>query len=306
MMSLPAIVLAAIGVHARTYTDPFVPYVTDVETAKRIEAYEHRVALLNDVSANGGPKKFPLLVRQYVEEWIHSMRAGDLKDVPIRHLSENMRDGVRGQIRDARERLMQALWDFARASLHQGNADAAVDDFMRLVNIAEVAKYSDSYMVAYSALRQRAALLQIQRLVGKLSPAKRKQLAQELATTESYFPKSFDYLNDAKDAYLNAVREDGQATNLGPALTLLRNVSRQVKNGADRAQVLATFQNARSGVGDLESDRFLTEVRNAYSSQEMLRQLVKSLSEELVRAATPGSTSEQLVYKNLALGPSGT
>ena len=178
MVLSPAMLLSSIAIESRIGYAGFDEPPVLPDTQQRITAYIDVVRLTDQVIGDGFQPS-PAQVRDLAQVWIYGAQSGRLQALLPQHAEDSPREGARGQVFEARAKVLGSLQSLARSGLNRKNYLQAARDAMLAVHVAETMKYSELYLVGASSTEQRAALAQIERAIPHLSASEAEGLRAE-------------------------------------------------------------------------------------------------------------------------------
>lgn len=170
----PAVLMAGIGIHARTYVDPF-DWPSAAEDHIRTSAYIPLVVetenLLSD-SSGSSQSEAPRLAAK----WIEGARYGDLKPLVATNLDENPAAGNKGKVISANYQLARTLIQLSDSEIAAGKYRRAAASLTLASDSLNCIKYSSFLSLYRVTLAQHSILARIESLYQKASPETQKEL----------------------------------------------------------------------------------------------------------------------------------
>lgn len=236
MIASPVILLAAIGVQARTYTDnyEFPRYSAHLE--RDIRAYTDVLRLSEMVNEADGSIAHANLVRQAARAWIEQSRCGKLKPLEPEFLSDAMNEGVKSQIFTASMGLCSDLMVQARDLARRGEYDAAANDLTLATELVQCLKYSDLVSVSAIATRQRGILRMVREYMPNLNRETKENIVARLVRVEESEKHVEPLLERSRGLFVQAKREESNDMNPDNFAKLVRDATPSDPNAI---QVLA-------------------------------------------------------------------
>jgi|GEM_PF-4033263 len=208
MVIAPAIALAGIGVHSRTYIDPFRWPSTGADQ-QRINAYiplmveacrynSHHPSWLDTVDR-------PALLK-VSNRWVDETKAGHLRPlIPVAY-DDVVLTGIKGQIVNSMVALNRALVKDADRLAKVGKVEDAAQEALLAVRMANSLKYSSFITVYRCSMLQSTAVNHLEDFFARLSEARRAQIKAELQGLQKGAAPLREIANHAKDIYLYALQ----------------------------------------------------------------------------------------------------
>lgn len=160
MALAPAVLMAGIGVHARTYVDPFDwPAVESDNQITR--AYIPLVVRTRDLLASR-ENEDRSAIRAIAEDWSKGGRSGELKPLVPIGLEEVSMTGNKSKILDANNHLARRLIGIADHEIQSGNYDRASKDLILAADASICLKYSNFLSLYRISLAQNSILRRIE------------------------------------------------------------------------------------------------------------------------------------------------
>lgn len=154
MVAAPFLFLAIIAVRSRLNVDPYLPVDNTPELEARISAYVQPVRNVMALGSKGPTELNPDSVRRIASEWIAAHRRGELKPLVPGYFGESVRDGIKGQVFAAKDRLTLGLLALAQQEATTGRPEQACRDYVSAYRLCQIAKFSDFMSVVDASRRQ--------------------------------------------------------------------------------------------------------------------------------------------------------
>lgn len=174
LAAAPAFLMGGIGVHARSYVDPF-EWPSALEDHARTQAY---IPLVIETQARlkGEHADIGLEASQIAAKWITGAEIGALKPLPPLFLDEDSSLSCRGRVINTSYMLGRTLIDVADKEIEAGNFDKAAEHLMLASDSLNCLKYS-SYISLYRvSLSQFSVLRRMESVFLRVSSERRKDL----------------------------------------------------------------------------------------------------------------------------------
>ncbi len=208
----PFLLLGFIAINSRMSSNhwEFVEY--GPETTKRIEAYVGPVTISRQAIFKGRVTS-PDALRQAIDAWITASRAGALKDItPATTLSEGSTP-VYEQILDARRDLAEVTLRQANLVRNEGRLREAAYLYADVLEIANVAKYSEFSSLSDAAAYQIAALNRLSEIASELDRESRIEIIARIESLDSDPDRSLIHIVDTLSvAYSRDLLREGRAS----------------------------------------------------------------------------------------------
>jgi hypothetical protein len=228
----PFLLLGVIAINSRLSSNhwDFVEY--GPETSKRIEAYATPVALARAAVVNSSITSGETL-RESLDAWLEGGREGMLKDIPP---PTTMNDGstlVYEQILDAKLRLTTAALRRADELALEGQTARAADLYVDVVELGQIAKYSEFASLAEGSTYQVSALIALARIAPRLEEPHRQAIHARLATLDDVPEQS---LTNMVDRFSVAYSRDVQRTGKSMAMIEIAHEQQRLASAEDPIQ----------------------------------------------------------------------
>jgi len=206
MVIAPAVALAGIGIHSRTYVDPFEPPVT-IGDQERITAY---LDIVRDTTDSTSSKQGPITeaqLRRVAHRWIDETESGQLKPlIPVAY-DDSVMSGVKGQIVGTMGILHRALLLKADQRIENGQYQEAAENFVLLIQIADTLKYSSFLTVYRSSMLQAGDVNRLDKIF-PLLPAKQQATIRQVLAKLDRGPEMLQKIAEhARRLYIEAIRK---------------------------------------------------------------------------------------------------
>ena len=211
MVAAPAIFLAGIGIHARTFVDPF-QFTDTTNDQARMNAYLGIVRESHDKL--GYLRKADRQdVRDVAAKWIEGYHSGRLQPlVPVAY-DEMVPTGAKDQIVDALSSTYRHLTRQADEEIEEGKNDIAAQDLATSIKLVQTVKFSSFAIDFRCSIWQKSALKRIGEIYSKLSPATKasiEKVLDELAN-ENDREELLRISSNAKHIYFEAMHRQEEA-----------------------------------------------------------------------------------------------
>lgn len=175
MAVAPAVLMAGIGVHARTYADPF-EWPAVQEDHARISAYVPLVVETFDRLQEANPQDTEA-ARTLAFKWIEGGQKGNLRPLVPTVLDESAVSGKKATIFDANQFVAKRLLHVAENKIESKQYELAAEDLILAVKVVECLQYSSFVSLYRSNLLHFSVLRRIEAVYPEVDLAKQKQLA---------------------------------------------------------------------------------------------------------------------------------
>ena len=270
MVLSPVLLLGSIAVESRLGgerydEDPVVP-----AEQERVSAYIELIRAGNQILGEGS-RSTSEDVRELGRRWVLGCESGRLVPLPPAHIDDSSREGARGQIFDARNKVIDALQRLARAGIREGKFDQAADDCVLALRAGEAMKYSDLYTVGTSTFDQRAILTWLTELWPRLSTEARRSARQATEVVlESQQPLD-KIIARGRQQFVEASRNRGLPRLSIEEVQQLASIEEMLDEDASPQLVIHELKNSLVAAHGAAMPMFLSTVKMGLQSQEQLR-----------------------------------
>ncbi|MFQ3586582.1 MAG: hypothetical protein SNJ74_07760 [Fimbriimonadaceae bacterium] len=200
MVASPVILLASIGVHARTYEDPFVMVQSSEAADAQLMAFAEPVRMaerefgyeLGHFTLEGS--------RKVGKEWVRAFRAGEIGPLVFERNGDSVREGPKALVMQTADRLAAALIFGGEHEMAQSRR-SSVDDILLGYEVAAILKFSDLHSLGRCSMRQRSALRILMEHAEDMGKAERRRLAAALRRIPDD-PRSLERITRMARAFL--------------------------------------------------------------------------------------------------------
>ncbi|MBN9504171.1 MAG: hypothetical protein J0H02_20505 [Armatimonadetes bacterium] len=200
----PVLALAGIGLHSRTYVDPFEWPQTGGDQL-RINSYLD-VVRDTDEQVQNDRVTSPDELRRIARRWIKGAGEGELKPlVPVSY-DDMIVGGVKSQIFNSMVAVERGLMRQADGEVGNGDFRQATNDLLMAVHVAETLKYSNFLMVYRCSMMQHMALNRLDDMVPYLDSEQKSVLRKSLKKICRGTEPLNRIAHQAKMVYTTAVR----------------------------------------------------------------------------------------------------
>lgn len=200
MAASPVILLASIGVYARTYQDPFVMVQSSEAATARLMAYAEPIRLA-EKEFGWDLEHFTLEgSRKVGAEWVRAFRAGEIGPLVFERNGDSVREGPKALIMQTADRLAATLI-FGGEHAMAPSGRSSVQDILLGYEIAAILKFSDLHSLGRCSMRQRSALRILRGHAASMRPSERRELAAALKDIPDD-PRHLERLTKMAYAYL--------------------------------------------------------------------------------------------------------
>lgn len=207
----PFLLVGFIAINSRMNTNhwEFIEY--GPETMRRIEAYAGPVAQ-SRAAIDKGRAKSPEALRKALDAWIVPARNGELKDIPPPTALNEGTTSVYNQILHAKQTLLDvAMREGTRLTVAGKHREAAML-YADVLEIANVAKYSEFSSVSEASTYQVASLKRITEISDQLSTADLAAIVARVDRLESEPGRTLTHVVDRLSAvYAEDLRRQGRS-----------------------------------------------------------------------------------------------
>jgi len=211
MAAGPFIMLAMIGVHARTTSFDWNPVEYGPVQNQHVRAYIGPVRAVRALKADDIYE-----VQKTADDWIRLHDSGELKSVRTVYLQDLSQDSsVINQIVEAKMYLATVLNDWATYKQQRGEPKQSCELALQAYEVAAIGKYGFFDNVARSSALQEKALDVVASEGPKLSSTNRTVLIQQLKKASRTERDLNGILADARWAYFGMLKRQGVETSDG-------------------------------------------------------------------------------------------
>lgn len=157
MMVGPALTVGYIGLEARSGQASFVTPHYSYELNRRILAYREPLHQMQVHNLRTGKPANMDSVRTVAKFWIKEHKAGRLKELPTEYRGDSIREGVKGQIKLAAQKLISELFRSAE-SVKDENPRLALQDLHLALQVSAIIRRSDLFSMGYFGTREKVIL----------------------------------------------------------------------------------------------------------------------------------------------------
>lgn len=180
----PAVLMAGIGVHARTFVDPF-EWPSAAEDHRRTNAYIPLVIKTQDLLENSSGPQSRSEASLLATKWVQGSKIGILKPLTATTLEESPSSGNKA-------RVIEVNYLLAKSMIQSSDESVAVGDFQRAAknlalssDVLNCIKYSNFLSLYRVTLVQHSILTRMQVVYPKVSPLNQKELVAAMQRMRS-------------------------------------------------------------------------------------------------------------------------
>ncbi len=174
MAVAPAVLMTGIGVHARTYIDPF-EWPALQEDHARTNAYIPLVIETFDRLQSTGPEN-AVALRRLAFKWVEGGQNGSLKPLVPTLFDEDSISGTKATVVDANQIVAKRLVHEAEANIQAKQYDQALDDLILATEVVKCLQYSSFISLYRSHLLHSSVLYRIEAIYSELDDAQKERL----------------------------------------------------------------------------------------------------------------------------------
>ncbi len=284
----PAFLLCLLGISGRFLVMPWVSPEYGPKTSSEILAY--RLPLMLEQSLwEGNEEPTDELVMAVASVWISAHNRGIIHDFEPASVFDLGATGVRGQILDSRNRILQSLQEIAAKSKRTGDNNRALESSTAILELAEVLKYSSPNAISSSANYQTKAIERLAFLEGERN--QNDELKYQNAVEK--IKPSFELLVSRFERTNTLAREDAISGRPGPLSKVTLEEVLNAKGGdllaaadgnLDQLAVIYAFRKAFEQEGRLQAS---VQTGIALKNSDPLSQ-----SESRIRLSVRSKTSQ--------------
>lgn len=179
MVASPVILLASIGIYARTYEDPFVMVQSSEGATAQLMAYAEPIRMaerefgyeLGYFTLEGS--------RKVAAEWVRAYRAGEIGPLVFERNGDSVREGPKALVMQTADRLAASLIFGGEHEMVQSRR-SSVNDILLGYEVASILKFSDLHSLGRCSMRQRSALRILMEHAETMSKDERREVAAAL------------------------------------------------------------------------------------------------------------------------------
>lgn len=202
----PFLMLAIMAIKSRTNYDPWETPGNPAEVESRIDAYVKPMKVLNQALEGRDDAKIRLVAR----DWLDRHLKGELRPLPPCSYVDSTREGVKGQITLAKNRLVYRLIEQSEAAQSKGDSKASVSDALLAYKVADVLKYSDFSTVYDTARAQMRIFATLEKALKDAAPDQKKWVRLTLDKPGLDVKSLNRILLQARNMYTASLRAKGQ------------------------------------------------------------------------------------------------
>lgn len=202
----PFLMLAIMAIKSRTNYDPWETPGNSAEVEARIDAYVKPMKVLNQALEGRDDAKIRLVAR----DWLDRHLKGELRPLPPCSYVDSTREGVKGQITLAKNRLVYRLIEQSEAAQSKGDSKASVSDALLAYKVADVLKYSDFSTVYDTARAQMRIFATLEKALKDAAPDQKKWVRLTLDKPGLDVKSLNRILLQARNMYTASLRAKGQ------------------------------------------------------------------------------------------------
>ncbi len=158
MIAMPAILLIGLGIKTHVEYDSFEFAAATPKLNSQILAYKDVVAATQKMSDPFARDLDPRFVRSLARLWVTGQKSGRLVALEPVSYDDNCRDGLKGEIMQANQRLSTSLNYISGLELEKKQYAASALDAMLAMKVVDTLKYSDYPTLVTGSLTQRRSL----------------------------------------------------------------------------------------------------------------------------------------------------
>lgn len=267
--------LGCIALETRVFAEPWDedPVVPAIE--RGITAYVDVLRLTQQDLSVGTPT--PERIRAIADLWIEGREAGRLKPLPPRTYEDLPRDGARGQIFEGRGLVLSQLHALIRADMARLDFDAAADDCLRALEVAETLKYSELTTVGASTIDQRVTLTQLEEILPHLAPDRAAQVRDHLRVLRDRQQPLDKLVSLSRQQFLDATRRRSTSPVSQSDVHHLGKIDSMMETDASPQRVIQEIKASLVVSNGRDMPLYLSSIKMGLQSQELLRERFDSL-----------------------------
>lgn len=167
MLAAPVALMAGIGVHARSYEDPF-QFPDSAADHRRINAYIPLVIESRQKFSEVGNGNETVL-RDLARKWLAAQESGELQPLSPVGTDEFVPTGIKAKILESQLSVSKLLIQLAVQKSEHGQNSVALRDLLLASNVANIMKYSNFNTFFRCSLMQSHAISQLDKVFDELS-----------------------------------------------------------------------------------------------------------------------------------------
>jgi tryptophan 2,3-dioxygenase len=235
----PFLLMGFIAINSRMNVNhwEFIEY--GPETVRRIEAYAGPVAQTRHSIHKGRPKS-PEDLRAALDAWLVPARRGELLDIPPPTALNEGTTSVYDQILQAKQSLLDVAMRQGTMLSTAGKFREAAMLYADVLEIANIAKYSEFASVSESSTYQVASLKRISDLSGKLSREDQAAILARVNKLDGQPGRTLEHVVDRLSAvYAEDLRRQGRSAR---PVDAIRSRESLASNGDPMATTMENWQ----------------------------------------------------------------
>lgn len=202
----PFLMLAIMAIKSRTNYDPWETPRNTADVESRIDAYVKPMQTLDQALESGNSDQ----IRTAAKLWIDGQEAGALRPLPPCSYVDSTRDGVKGQVTLAKNRLVYRLIELSEHHLEADQPTKALDDALLAFRVADVLKFSD-FSTVYDTCRAQLRIMKtVETALKQAKDCQRSEIRALLAKCTVDLKPLNRILLQSRRLYTESLRATGQ------------------------------------------------------------------------------------------------
>jgi hypothetical protein len=219
MALAPVILAGSIGVHARTFEDPF-EWTDTASDQVRINAYLPLVKT-TDANLTSRSSATEAETLRLADSWIAGANEGQLKPLVPIAADELAPNGVKNDIFQSQFLVCRRLTEFSDLHSSNGEDASAALDLTKAVQVANVLKYSNFMHLYRCSLLQFKCVERIESIYPNLDANSQSNVRAQLAKIRKYNGKLALMTSRTRSVVLEAMQEKATITRAHKAVDLV-------------------------------------------------------------------------------------
>jgi len=203
MLVAPVALMAGIGVHARSYEDPF-QFPDSGADHRRINAYIPLVIETKQKVTEFGTTS-EAVDRDLAKKWLAAKESGELQPLSPVGTDEFVPTGIKGKILECQLQVSKRLIQFAQQRRERGQNAAALQNLVLASNVANIMKYSNFNTFFRCTLMQSHAISQLDKVFDDLNEDEQKTAVATIREIRDHHGKLGIMANRARKIVIDAI-----------------------------------------------------------------------------------------------------
>lgn len=203
MLAAPVALMAGIGVHARSYEDPF-QFPDSGADHRRINAYIPLVIETKQKASEFGNSDETVVI-ELAKKWLAAKENGDLQPLSPVGTDEFVPTGIKGKILECQLHVSKRLIQLASLRRERGQSTAALQDLVLASKVANIMKYSNFNTFFRCSLMQTHAISQLDKVFDGLTTDEQNVAIHTFQDIRDHHGKLAIMANRARKIVIDAI-----------------------------------------------------------------------------------------------------